>query len=97
MSYEARRNRSGIGRLWPNIKQADRTYSWHDCARFIKRTLDAADSQPGVLAQIQLDMVHNRQQFAERCRNFVFKRKTCQTPQRLIAPWALEREATLIA
>lgn len=49
------------------------------------------------LAQMQLDMVHNRQQFAEKCRNFVFKRKTCQTPQRLIAPWALEREATLIA
>jgi putative two-component system hydrogenase maturation factor HypX/HoxX len=46
------------------------------------------------LAQMQLDMVHNRQQFAEKCRNFVFKRKTCQTPQRLIAPWALEREAT---
>ncbi|WP_347929801.1 hydrogenase maturation protein [Pseudomonas helvetica] len=49
------------------------------------------------LAQMQLDMVHNRQQFAEKCRNFVFKRKTCQTPQRLIAPWALEREVTLIA
>ncbi|MGE8180057.1 hydrogenase maturation protein [Pseudomonas fluorescens] len=49
------------------------------------------------LAQMQLDMVHNRQQFAEKCRNFVFKRKTCQTPQRLIAPWALERVATLIA
>ncbi|MBU6957927.1 hydrogenase maturation protein [Pseudomonas sp. CVAP len=49
------------------------------------------------LAQMQLDMVHNRQQFTEKCRNFVFKRKTCQTPQRLIAPWALEREATLIA
>ncbi|RON08729.1 formyl transferase [Pseudomonas brassicacearum] len=49
------------------------------------------------LAQMQLDMVHNRQQFAEKCHNFVFKRKTCQTPQRLIAPWALEREATLIA
>ncbi|POA29284.1 MULTISPECIES: hydrogenase maturation protein [unclassified Pseudomonas] len=49
------------------------------------------------LAQMQLDMVHNRQQFAEKCRNFVFKRKTCQTPQRLIAPWALERDVTLIA
>ncbi|WP_438868226.1 hydrogenase maturation protein [Pseudomonas sp. L1(2025)] len=42
------------------------------------------------LAQMELDMVHNRQQFAEKCRNFVFKRKTCQTPQRLIAPWAVE-------
>ncbi|MBI6635761.1 formyl transferase [Pseudomonas paralactis] len=45
------------------------------------------------LAQMQLDMVQNRQQFAEKCRNFVFKRKTCQTPQRLIAPWALTYEA----
>ena len=45
------------------------------------------------LAQMRLDMVDNRQQFAEKCRNFVFKRKTCQTPQRLIAPWALKYEA----
>jgi len=48
------------------------------------------------LAQMQLDMVHNRQQFAEKCRNFVFKRKTCQTPQRLIAPWALELKTALV-
>ncbi|OIN45901.1 hydrogenase maturation protein [Pseudomonas costantinii] len=41
------------------------------------------------LVQMQLDMVHNRQQFAEKCRNFVLKRKACQTPQRLMAPWAL--------
>ncbi|PRW90786.1 MULTISPECIES: hydrogenase maturation protein [Pseudomonas] len=45
------------------------------------------------LAQMRLDMVENRQQFAEKCRNFVFKRKACQTPQRLIAPWALRYEA----
>lgn len=45
------------------------------------------------LAQMQLDMVQNRQQFAEKCRNFVFKRKACQTPQRLIAPWALALES----
>jgi putative two-component system hydrogenase maturation factor HypX/HoxX len=45
------------------------------------------------LAQMRLDMVENRQQFAEKCRNFVFKRKTCQSPQRLIAPWALRYEA----
>ncbi|WP_347900939.1 hydrogenase maturation protein [Pseudomonas purpurea] len=49
------------------------------------------------LAQMHLDMVQNRHQFAEKCRNFVYKRKTCQTPQRLIAPWAMEREAELIA
>ncbi|MFQ6590111.1 MULTISPECIES: hydrogenase maturation protein [Pseudomonas] len=49
------------------------------------------------LAQMQLDMVHNRQQFAEKCRNFVFKRKSCQTPQRLIAAWAVSRESVLVA
>ena len=48
------------------------------------------------LAQMELDMVHNRQQFAQKCRNFVFKRKTCQTPQRLIAPWALARKGELV-
>ena len=48
------------------------------------------------LAQMELDMVHNRQQFAEKCRNFVFKRKTCQTPGRLIAPWALARKGELV-
>lgn len=48
------------------------------------------------LAQMALDMVHNRQQFAEKCRNFVFKRKTCQTPGRLIAPWALARKGALV-
>ncbi|WP_085639129.1 MULTISPECIES: hydrogenase maturation protein [unclassified Pseudomonas] len=40
------------GSLQPNMKQADRTFSWHDCARFIKRCIDAADGQPGVLASL---------------------------------------------
>ena len=40
------------GRLQPNMKQADRTFSWYDCARFIKRSIDAADGQPGVLASL---------------------------------------------
>ncbi|GGK51407.1 Methionyl-tRNA formyltransferase [Pseudomonas koreensis] len=40
------------GRLQPNMKQADRTFSWHDCSRFIKRCIDAADGQPGVLASL---------------------------------------------
>ncbi len=48
------------------------------------------------LAQMALDMLHNRQRFAEKCRNFVFKRKTCQTPGRLIAPWALARKGALV-
>ncbi len=41
-----------LGRLQPNMKQADRTFSWHDCSRFIKRCIDAADGQPGVLASL---------------------------------------------
>ncbi|MGP6423819.1 hydrogenase maturation protein [Pseudomonas pharyngis] len=40
------------GRLQPNMKQDDRTFSWHDCSRFIKRCIDAADGQPGVLASL---------------------------------------------
>ncbi len=40
------------GRLQPNMKQVDRSFSWHDCARFIKRSIDAADGQPGVLASL---------------------------------------------
>jgi putative two-component system hydrogenase maturation factor HypX/HoxX len=40
------------GRLQPNMKQLDRSFSWHDCARFIKRCIDAADGQPGVLASL---------------------------------------------
>lgn len=41
-----------VGRLQPNMKQADRTFSWYDCGRFIKRSIDAADGQPGVLASL---------------------------------------------
>ncbi|MCU0117497.1 hydrogenase maturation protein [Pseudomonas sp. B2M1-30] len=40
------------GRLQPNMKQDDRSFSWHDCSRFIKRCIDAADGQPGVLASL---------------------------------------------
>lgn len=40
------------GRLQPNMKQADRSFAWHDCSRFIKRCIDAADGQPGVLASL---------------------------------------------
>lgn len=45
-------NPSVLGRLQPNMKQCDRTFSWHDSAQFIKRSIDAADGQPGVLASI---------------------------------------------
>lgn len=68
-------------------------------ARARKAALDidqVARCREAELAQMQLDMVHNRQQFAEKCRNFVLKRKTCQTPQRLMAPWAVAREAALV-
>jgi putative two-component system hydrogenase maturation factor HypX/HoxX len=41
------------GRLQPNMKQDDRSFSWHDCSRFIKRCIDAADGQPGVLASLE--------------------------------------------
>lgn len=67
-------------------------------ARTRKATLDIQEIErcrEHELAQMQLDMVHNRQQFAEKCSNFVFKRKNCQSPQRLMAPWALTREAAL--
>lgn len=40
------------GRLQPNMKQDDRSFSWHDSAAFIKRCIDAADGQPGVLASL---------------------------------------------
>ncbi|SDR83279.1 hydrogenase maturation protein [Pseudomonas prosekii] len=55
-----------------------------------------AQCRAAELAQMQLDMVQNRNQFAEKCRNFVYKRKACGTPQRLIADWAqlLETELT---
>ncbi|AZE55374.1 hoxX-like protein [Pseudomonas synxantha] len=47
------------------------------------------------LAQMQMDMVHDRQQFAQKCQGFVLKRKTCQSPQRLMAPWALSPQPTV--
>lgn len=39
------------------------------------------------LLEMRQDMVENRGQFLEKCRNFVLKRKACGTPQRLIADW----------
>jgi putative two-component system hydrogenase maturation factor HypX/HoxX len=47
------------------------------------------------LEEMHLDMVRNHQQFAEKCRNFVFKRKACGTPSRLVAAWAVVREVEL--
>jgi putative two-component system hydrogenase maturation factor HypX/HoxX len=46
------KNPAVLGRLQPNMKQDDRTFGWHDCSRFIKRCIDAADGQPGVLASL---------------------------------------------
>jgi putative two-component system hydrogenase maturation factor HypX/HoxX len=40
------------GELQPNMKQIDRSFSWFDNARFIRRCIDAADGQPGVLANL---------------------------------------------
>jgi putative two-component system hydrogenase maturation factor HypX/HoxX len=44
---------------------------------------------------MQEDMLYNRNQFAEKCRNFVFKRKVCGTPARLIEDWARVRSVEL--
>jgi len=44
--------REVVGRLQPNMTQDDRTFSWHDNSAFIKRCIDAADGQPGVLASL---------------------------------------------
>lgn len=44
--------RDVVGRLQPNMTQDDRTFSWHDSTAFIKRCIDAADGQPGVLASL---------------------------------------------
>ncbi len=44
------------------------------------------------MVQMELDMVHNLQPFAEKCRDFVFKRKACQTAGRLRAGVALAPE-----
>ncbi|WP_248767064.1 hydrogenase maturation protein [Pseudomonas sp. MWU12-2345] len=44
------------------------------------------------LAQMRLDMVEDRNGFAEKCRHFVFKHRTCGTPRRLVAPWANSAE-----
>lgn len=43
------------------------------------------------LLEMRQDMMENRGQFLEKCRNFVFKRKACGTPQRLVADWAQTR------
>ncbi|AXE30329.1 formyl transferase [Chromobacterium phragmitis] len=40
------------GRLRPNLKQADRAFDWREPAAAIKRRIDAADGQPGVLAEL---------------------------------------------
>ena len=44
------------------------------------------------LAQMRLDMVEDRHGFADKCRHFVFKQRTCGTPRRLVAPWANSAE-----
>lgn len=41
------------GRLMPTMKQCDRAFQWIDSAKDIKRRIDAADGQPGVLAEIE--------------------------------------------
>jgi len=49
------------------------------------------------LQEMQEDMLYNRNQFAEKCRNFVYKRKTCCTPARLVEEWARVVETDLVS
>lgn len=74
----------------------DERYALHRARKSNMNLAQIERCRENELAQMRLDMVENRQQFAEKCRNFVFKRKTCQTPQRLQAPWALVPRATLV-
>lgn len=74
----------------------DEKYALHRARKAQMDLEQIAHLRENELAQMRLDMVENRQQFAEKCHNFVFKRKTCQTPQRLMAPWALVPKATLV-
>lgn len=74
----------------------DERYALHRARKSNMNLAQIERCRENELAQMRLDMVENRQQFAEKCRNFVFKRKTCQTPQRLQAPWALAPRATLV-
>jgi putative two-component system hydrogenase maturation factor HypX/HoxX len=45
---------------------------------------------------MHMDMVQNRKGFAEKCSNFVYKRKTCCTPERLIEAWAKPQDIALV-
>jgi putative two-component system hydrogenase maturation factor HypX/HoxX len=40
------------------------------------------------LEQMQEDMLHDRNRFAEKCSHFVYKRRVCGTPTRLVEDWA---------
>ncbi|VEB45482.1 Probable polyketide biosynthesis enoyl-CoA hydratase pksH [Chromobacterium violaceum] len=67
---------------------AERT--WPEHARR-KQELDLGRLQQcrrAELDEMREDMLENRRQFAERCRNFVLKRPACGTPDRLVAGWA---------
>lgn len=55
---------------------------WQNLAQISKCRTDE-------LGEMEQDMVENRSQFAEKCHDFVFKRKAKQTPKRLVASWAL--------
>lgn len=46
-------DRAVKGRFMPTMKQCDRSFQWTDHAKDIKRCIDAADGQPGVLAEIE--------------------------------------------
>ncbi|WP_338525047.1 hydrogenase maturation protein [Pseudomonas batumici] len=67
----------------------------HAAIRERRRTRDVADMErcrDEELAQMQLDMVQDRNRFSEKCRHFVLKHPVCGTPRRLVAPWANSAE-----
>ncbi|NVZ64210.1 formyl transferase [Pseudomonas gingeri] len=74
-----------FGRLQPNMKQSDRSFSWHDSATFIKRRIDAADGQPGVLASLQGEQYYLYDAHLDR---------RCGTPGQLLA---VHDDAVLVA
>ncbi len=47
------------------------------------------------LQEMQEDMLYNRNQFAEKCGHFVYKRKACGTLARLVEDWARVRKVEL--
>jgi len=71
----------------------------YEVVRARRQTRDVEDMErcrEEELAEMQLDMVQDRNRFAEKCRHFVFKRRGCGTPLRLLALWASSAEVVSV-